>query len=81
MSGRNGDKARFNIYRRRKLAKRQRVRAFFAAQTRANPAGAAVVARAEPAKRPAARPAAAAAKPTAAAKAEKKPRPKTTARQ
>ena len=32
MSGMNGDKARFNKYRRRKLAKRQRVWAFFAAQ-------------------------------------------------
>ena len=32
MSGMNGDKARFNMYRRRKLAKRQRVWAFFAAQ-------------------------------------------------
>ena len=31
MSGMNGDKARFNTYRRRKLAKRQRVWAFFSA--------------------------------------------------
>jgi hypothetical protein len=82
MSGRNGDKARFNNYRRRKLAKRQRVRSFFAAlQTRPKPAAPAVVARAEPAKRPAARPAVVAAKPAPAAKAEKKPRTKTAARQ
>jgi len=39
MSGRNGDKARFNKYRRRKLAKRQRVRAFFAALQAAPKAG------------------------------------------
>jgi hypothetical protein len=39
MSGRNGDKARFNNYRRRKLAKRQRVWAFFAARQAAPKAG------------------------------------------
>jgi len=82
MSGRNGDKARFNKYRRRKLAKRQRVRAFFAAlQTRPKPAAPAVVARAGPEKGPAARPAAVATRTTAAAKGEKKPRTKAPARQ
>ena len=85
MSGRNGDKARFNNYRRRKLAKRERVRAFFAAlHTGPKTAGPAVVARAEPAKRPAARPAPAAAQSaatTAAKKAEKKPRTKAAATQ
>ena len=48
MSGRNGDKARFNRYRRRKLAKRQRVRAFFSARDAADrpaPAAASVVER------------------------------------
>jgi hypothetical protein len=86
MSGRNGDKARFNNYRRRKLAKRQRVWAFFAAlQTAPKPAASAIPTGAEPAKRPASptpRPAAAAAKTSPAAKAgEKKPRAKATAKQ
>jgi hypothetical protein len=82
MSGRNGDKARFNKYRRRKLAKRQRVWAFFAAlQTAPKP-----VAPAAPAPKRAAamgQPAAGAARTSAAAKpaAEKKPRAKTAAKQ
>ena len=47
MSARNGDKARFNNFRRRKLAKRQRVWAFFAAHPRTSTtAGAATPARA-----------------------------------
>jgi len=44
MSARNGDKARFNNFRRRKLAKRQRVWAFFAAHPQASTAGGAAMA-------------------------------------
>jgi len=68
MSGTNGDKARFNKYRRRKLAKRQRVRAFFAAQHAAPTA-----APAAPAPKRLAAPMAAAA-PAAAPPAEPKPK-------
>jgi hypothetical protein len=91
MSGRNGDKARFNKYRRRKLAKRQRVWAFFAAlQTAPKPVAPAAPARAAAAAAPAPKPAAAmgqpaagAARTSAAAKpaGEKKPRAKTAAKQ
>lgn len=60
MSARNGDKARYNRNRQRKLAKRQRVRAFFsrrpdAAAARAAvkpPVKPAVTTPAEPAARP-----------------------------
>jgi len=43
MSARNGDKARFNNFRRRKLAKRQRVWAFFAAHPQASTAAGAAM--------------------------------------
>ena len=82
MSARNGDKARFNNFRRRKLAKRQRVWAFFAANQNAPKAAvpatpkprAATAVAAAPAQKPPARdsrtnagkPAAAATRPAAA---------------
>ena len=91
MSGRNGDKARFNPNRRRKLAKRQRVWAFFSALQTAPKADVA------PAPKRVAAPVAAAPPPAPAeskpkrtkpgasapqaAAAEKKPRAKSAAKQ
>jgi hypothetical protein len=74
VSGRNGDKARFNLYRRRKLAKRQRVWAFFEApHPVATPRPAAAPKRAEPVTVAAAAPVPAAAeKPKRAKPAETK---------
>jgi hypothetical protein len=73
MSGRNGDKARFNTNRRRKLAKRQRVWAFFAAdQARPKPPVVAAQKRVAP-------PVAAAPAPVAAPPAEPKLKRATSA--
>ena len=91
MSGRNGDKARFNTNRRRKLAKRQRVWAFFGApqtvpKSAVPPAPkrpAVPVAAAAPPAPPDSKPKRVKPEPAApqAAAAEKKPRAKRAAKQ
>jgi len=52
MSQRNGDRARFQINRKRKLRRRQRVRALFAAVPESRPGSAATDRPADAAKKP-----------------------------